>query len=282
MSDVTRNIPPILAGVIGFPIGHSRSPIMHSHWLKKYGIHGHYIPISLAAPDFVAGIRSLPRLGFRGVNITIPHKVSMLGLADSVTDRAALIGAVNTVTFKDDGSMRGDNTDGYGFIQNMRHNAPNWAPKSGPALVLGAGGAARAVISALLSEGVTELRLANRTRQRAELLADQFGAKVQVVDWIHASDAVDGAMTIVNTTSLGMQGQPDLIIDLSAAPKAAVVTDLVYSPLNTPFLERAAVLGLHTVDGLGMLLHQGVPGFELWFGTRPEVDESLRMAILDK
>ena len=282
MSDVTGIKPPILAGVIGFPIGHSRSPIMHSHWLKKYGIHGHYIPISLSAPDFVAGIRSLPRLGFRGINITIPHKVSMLGLADSVTDRAALIGAVNTVTFKDDGSMRGDNTDGYGFIQNMRQNAPSWDPKSGPALVLGAGGAARAVISALLSEGVTELRLANRTRQRAELLADQFGAKVQVVDWIHASDAVDGAMTIVNTTSLGMQGQPDLIIDLSAAPKAAVVTDLVYTPLNTPFLEGGAALGLHTVDGLGMLLYQGVPGFELWFGTRPEVDESLRMAILDK
>jgi len=282
LSDVTGIKPPILAGVIGFPIGHSRSPIMHSHWLKKYGIHGHYIPISLSAPDFVAGIRSLPRLGFRGINITIPHKVSMLGLADSVTDRAALIGAVNTVTFKDDGSMRGDNTDGYGFIQNMRQNAPSWDPKSGPALVLGAGGAARAVISALLSEGVTELRLANRTRQRAELLADQFGAKVQVVDWIHASDAVDGAMTIVNTTSLGMQGQPDLIIDLSAAPKAAVVTDLVYTPLNTPFLEGGAALGLHTVDGLGMLLYQGVPGFELWFGTRPEVDESLRMAILDK
>ncbi len=282
MSDVTENKPPLLAGVIGFPIGHSRSPIMHSHWLKKYGIHGHYIPISLSAPDFVAGIRSLPRLGFRGVNITIPHKVSMLGLADSVTDRAALIGAVNTVTFKDDGSMRGDNTDGYGFIQNMRQNAPNWDPKSGPALVLGAGGAARAIISALLSEGVTELRLANRTRQRAELLADQFGAKVHVVDWLRASDAVDGATTIVNTTSLGMQGQPDLLLDLSAAPKTAVVTDLVYTPLNTPFLESAAALGLHTVDGLGMLLHQGVPGFELWFGTRPEVDESLRMAILDK
>ncbi len=282
MSDVTENKPPLLAGVIGFPIGHSRSPIMHSYWLKKYGIHGHYIPISLSAPDFVAGIRALPLLGFRGVNITIPHKVSMLGLADSVTDRAALIGAVNTVSFKDDGSMRGDNTDGYGFIQNMRQNAPGWDPKSGPALVLGAGGAARAVISALLSEGVTELRLANRTRQRAELLADQFGAKVHVVDWIRASDAVDGATTIVNTTSLGMQGQPDLIIDLSAAPKFAVVTDLVYTPLNTPFLESAAALGLHTVDGLGMLLHQGVPGFEHWFGTRPEVDESLRMAILDQ
>ncbi len=282
MSDVTEQKPPLLAGVVGHPIGHSRSPLMHNYWLKRYGIHGFYIPLSLPAADFVAGIRSLPRLGFKGVNITIPHKVSMLGLADNVTDRAALIGAVNTITFKDDGSIRGDNTDGYGFIQNMRQNAPEWDARSGPALVLGAGGAARAVVSALLSEGVTELRLANRTRQRAQLLADQFGAKVQVVDWNRASDAVDGAMTIVNTTSLGMQGQPDLLISLDSAPKAATVTDLVYAPLITPFLESAAVLGLTIVDGLGMLLHQGVPGFELWFDHRPEVDDGLRMAVLDR
>ena len=250
--------------------------------LKRYGISGHYIPLSLSTADFVAGIRSLPRLGFKGVNITLPHKVSMLGLADTVSDRAALIGAVNTITFKDDGSIRGDNTDGYGFIQNMRQNAPAWEPRSGPALVLGAGGAARAIISALLSEGVTELRLANRTRQRAQILADQFGAKVQVVDWNRASDAVDGAMTIVNTTSLGMQGQPELHISLDSAPKAATVTDLVYAPLITPFLEQASSLGLAVVDGLGMLLHQGVPGFEMWFDYRPEVDEGLRMAVLGR
>lgn len=280
MSELTENKPPLLAGVIGYPIGQSRSPLMHSYWLKRHGINGYYIPISLPPAEFVAGIRSLPRLGFKGVNVTLPHKVSMLGLADSVTDRAALIGAVNTVTFKNDGSIRGDNTDGYGFIQNMRQNAPNWDPRSGPALVLGAGGAARAVISALLSEGVTELRLANRTRQRAQLLADQFGAKVQVIDWNRASDAVDGAMTIVNTTSLGMQGQADLLISLDAAPKTATVTDLVYAPLITPFLESASALGLKVVDGLGMLLHQGVPGFELWFDHRPEVDDGLRMAVL--
>ncbi len=282
MSEISEHKAPLLAGVVGYPINHSLSPVLHGYWLKRYGVNGFYVPISLSAADFVAGIRSLPRLGFKGVNITLPHKVSMLGLADSVTDRAALIGAVNTITFKDDGSIRGDNTDGYGFIQNMRQYAPDWAPKSGPALVLGAGGAARAVVSALLGEGVTELRLANRTRQRAELLADQFGAKVQVVDWNRASDAVDGAMTIVNTTSLGMQGQPDLLISLDAAPKSATVTDLVYAPLVTPFLESAAALGLAVVDGLGMLLHQGVPGFELWFDHRPEVDEGLRMAVLDR
>lgn len=282
MSDLAENKPPLLAGVVGFPIGQSRSPLLHGYWLKRYGINGYYVPISLSTSDFVAGIRSLPRLGFKGVNVTLPHKVSMLGLADSVTDRAALIGAVNTITFKDDGSIRGDNTDGYGFVQNMRQNAPDWEPRSGPALVLGAGGAARAVISALLNEGVTELRLANRTRQRAALLADQFGAKVQVIDWNRASDAVDGAMTIVNTTSLGMQGQPELNISLSAAPKAATVSDIVYAPLITPFLEQAIGLGLTAVDGLGMLLHQGVPGFELWFDKWPEVDEGLRMAVLGR
>lgn len=282
MSEIAENKPPLLAGVVGFPIGQSRSPLMHRYWLKRYGINGYYIPMSLPASDFVAGVRSLPRLGFKGINITLPHKVSMLGLADSVTDRAALIGAVNTITFKADGSIRGDNTDGYGFIQNLRQNAPAWDPRSGPALVLGAGGAARAVISALLGEGVTELRLANRTKQRAALLADQFGAKVQVVDWNRTSDAVDGAMTIVNTTSLGMQGQPELNISLSAAPKGATVSDIVYTPLMTPFLEQAAALGLTVVDGLGMLLHQGVPGFELWFDQWPEVDDGLRMAVLGR
>lgn len=282
MSEIAENKPPLLAGVVGFPVGQSRSPLLHGYWLKRYGINGYYVPISLSTAEFVAGIRSLPRLGFKGVNITLPHKVSMLGLADSVTDRAALIGAVNTITFKNDGTIRGDNTDGYGFIQNMRQNAPNWEPRTGPALVLGAGGAARAVISALLGEGVTELRLANRTRQRAALLADQFGAKVQVVDWNRASDAADGAMTIVNTTSLGMQGQPELNISLSSAPKSATVCDIVYTPLMTPLLEQATLLGLTVVDGLGMLLHQGVPGFELWFDQWPEVDEGLRMAVLGR
>jgi len=282
LSDIDTNKAPPLAGVVGFPIGHSRSPLMHNYWLKRYGIKGYYIPVSLSPADFVAGIRSLPKLGFKGVNITIPHKVSMLGLADNVTDRAALIGAVNTIAFKEDGTIWGDNTDGYGFIQNMRQSAPDWKAGSGPAVVLGAGGAARAVISALLSEGVSELRLANRTRQRAQLLADQFGAKVQVIDWHRASEAIDGAQTIVNTTSLGMQGQPDLSVSLDLAPKTATVTDLVYTPLITPFLENAASLGLAAVDGLGMLLHQGVPGFELWFDHLPEVDEGLRLAVLDR
>lgn len=271
---------PPLAGVIGFPIGHSKSPILHGYWLRELGIQGYYVPLSMSQAEFVGGLRSLAKLGFKGVNITRPHKISALGLADSVTDRAALIGAANTLTFKDNGTISADNTDGYGFIQNLRQNAPGWEARSGPALVLGAGGAARAVVSALLSEGVTELRLSNRTRGRADMLADQFGAKVEVVDWNRASDAMDGAATIVNTTSLGMVGQPELPVVLDAAPLTSVVTDIVYAPLVTKFLAAAQERGLQTVDGLGMLLHQGVPGFENWFGQRPEVTAGLRDAVL--
>ncbi len=275
-----NDIVPPLAGVIGFPIGHSKSPVLHGYWLRELGIQGYYVPLQLSRAEFVGGLRALPKLGFKGVNITLPHKISALGLADSVTDRAALIGAANTLTFKDDGSISADNTDGYGFIQNLRQNAPDWNAGAGPALVLGAGGAARAIVSALLSEGVTELRLTNRTRGRSEMLADQFGAKVEVVDWNRASDAMDGATTIVNTTSLGMKGQPELPVVLDAAPQNAVVTDIVYTPLLTGFLAMAQERGLTTVDGLGMLLHQGVPGFENWFGMRPEVTDGLRNAVL--
>jgi len=271
---------PPLAGVIGFPIGHSKSPVLHGYWLRELGIQGYYVPLQMSQAEFVGGLRALPKLGFKGVYITLPHKIPALGLADTVTDRAALIGAANTLTFKDDGSISADNTDGYGFIQNLRQNAPEWNAGAGPALVLGAGGAARAIVSALLSEGVTELRLTNRTRGRAEMLADQFGAKIEVVDWNRASDAMYGAMTIVNATSLGMDGQPELPVVLDAAPQDAVVTDIVYTPLLTGFLAAAQNRGLTTVDGLGMLLHQGVPGFENWFGVRPDVTVGLRNAVL--
>lgn len=271
---------PPLAGVIGWPISHSKSPALHGHWLKRYGLAGYYVPICLSQDDFEAGLRSLPKLGFKGVNVTIPHKETVLAMADSVTDAASLIGAANTVHFHADGTIGVDNTDGYGFIRNIRQHAPNWKPKAGPALVLGAGGAARAVVWALLNEGVPSIRITNRTRIRAEMLAEHFGARVEVIDWNYASDAMDGATTIVNTTSLGMEGQPELQVKFDAAPKGALVTDIVYAPLITPFLERAATHGLTIVDGLGMLLHQAVPGFESWFGHLPEVDEDLRQAVL--
>lgn len=270
-----------MAGVVGWPIKHSKSPALHGHWLKRYGLAGEYRPIALSPEDFETGLHKLAKKGFKGVNVTIPHKEVVLKLADSITDSAALIGAANTIHFHADGSIGADNTDGYGFIQNLRQNALLWNPKSGPALVIGAGGAARAIVWALLNEGVPKVRLANRTRIRAENLANHFGAKVEVVEWSEVSEAMDGASTIVNTTSLGMDGQPELRVHFYAAAPDALVTDIVYAPLITPFLEKAQARGLDTVDGLGMLLHQAVPGFESWFGQKPEVDDELRQAVLN-
>ncbi|CAN5625210.1 shikimate dehydrogenase [soil metagenome] len=269
---------PPLAGVVGWPIGHSRSPRLHGHWLRAYGIDGHYVPLAVRPEDFAAALPMLPRLGFRGVNVTLPMKEAALGLADVASERAARIGAANTLTFRGS-AVHADNTDGYGFIASLRQGAPDWRAGVGPALVLGAGGAARAIVDALLNEGVPELRLANRTRARAEGLAAHFGPRVRVVDW-GGANALKGAATIVNTTTMGMEGQPALDIDLSLAPDGALVSDIVYAPLVTPLLRAAAARGLLVVDGLGMLLHQAVPGFEQWFGRRPEVDAALRAAVL--
>ena len=276
---MTEGSPP-LAGVVGWPISHSLSPRLHGHWLKRYEIAGHYIPLGVKPQDFEPAIRALPKLGFRGVNLTLPYKESILGMADSVSDRASLIGAANTITFRDDGTMLADNTDGYGFVESIRAEVPSWDARSGPALVLGAGGASRAIVSSLLGIGSPEVMIANRTRQRAEILKDQFGAKIKVVDWNRASDAAEDVAIVVNTTALGMAGKPDLPFQLDAAPQTALVTDIVYSPLRTQLLEAAAERGHPTVDGLGMLLHQAVPGFESWFGVRPEVDDALRQAVL--
>ncbi len=269
-----------LAGVMGWPIAHSRSPRLHGHWLRRYGVDGHYVPLGVRPEDFAAALAALPRLGFRGVNVTIPHKERALALAGSVSERAALIGAANTLTFGEGGAVHADNTDGYGFLANLRQGAPGWTAAAGPALVLGAGGAARGVVAALLSDGAPEIRIANRTRDRAVALRDHFGERVAVVDWAGAEEAVAGAATIVNTTSLGMHGGTASPLRLDAALDTALVTDIVYTPLVTPLLARAAARGLATVDGLGMLLHQAAPGFEAWFGVRPEVDADLRAAVL--
>lgn len=269
-----------LAGVIGHPIAHSRSPALHGYWLRRYGLKGHYIPIDIAPLDLTELIRTLPRLGFVGLNVTIPHKEAILQIADIVTDRAALIGAANTLIFRKDGKIHADNTDGSGFVANLRQNAPQWNPSSGPAVVLGAGGAARAVIAALIEVGVPEVRLANRTRPRADALRSDFGAKVFVHEWVQAGNILDDAVTVVNTTSLGMTGKPDLRVPLDRLNPQALVTDLVYTPLKTQLLIDAEALGCVVVDGLGMLLHQAAPGFERWFGVRPEVDEATRRAVL--
>ncbi len=269
-----------LAGVIGSPIAHSLSPRLHGFWLKKYGITGHYIPIELTRETFEKGLKSLPSLGFRGVNITLPFKETALAVADVITDRAALIGAANTITFRRDGRIQADNTDGYGFIANIRQHVPDWQATAGPALVLGAGGASRAVVSALLSEGVPEIWLANRTRIRAEMLAEHFGARIKVLDWTKINAQLGELATLVNTTSLGMTGQPPLQIDLATIKSGTLVTDIVYSPLKTELLKSAEEKGCTTVDGVGMLLHQAVPGFENWFRKKPKVDEALRQAVL--
>ena len=269
-----------LAGVIGSPISHSKSPQLHGHWLHTYGIKGFYIPMDVKPQDLEKVLRTLPSAGFVGVNITIPHKEAALKIADLVTDRATLIGAANTLIFRNDGTIHADNTDGYGFLENLRSGAPDWNPKSGPAAVLGAGGAARAVIVALLDAGVPEILLSNRTRARAERLQSDFGNRVQVIDWVQAGNMIEEAALVVNTSSLGMVGNPEMRVPLDGLRAETTVTDLVYTPLKTKLLQTAAEKGCVTVDGLGMLLHQGVPGFERWFGQRPEVTQDTRLAVL--
>tara|TARA_B000000460_G_scaffold134991_1_gene95223 strand:+ start:7380 stop:8540 length:1161 start_codon:yes stop_codon:yes gene_type:complete len=269
-----------LAGVIGMPIAHSRSPRLHGFWLQRYGIAGHYMPLPVRAEHLADVLRVLPRAGFVGVNVTIPHKEAVLALADAVSDRAALIGAANTLIFRPDGKIHADNTDGYGFIANLRQNAPDWRPDAGPAAVIGAGGAARAVVASLLDSGVRELRISNRTRIRSEQIKSEFGARLVVYDWAQAGNMLEGAGLVVNATSLGMTGKQPLRVPLDALSPQALATDLVYTPLETPFLAAARQIGCHTVDGLGMLLHQAAPGFERWFGHRPDVDEETRRVVL--
>lgn len=268
------------AGVIGNPIAHSLSPKLHSYWLDRYQLEGSYVALKVTENELEQTLRELPSQGFIGANVTIPHKVSVMQFADKITDRATLIGAANTLIFKEDGRIFADNTDGYGFMANLRQGAPDWDPKAGPAAIFGAGGAARAIIVALADAGVPEIIISNRTRPKAEALRDDFGARISVIDWVQADKMLEDANTVINTTSLGMVGAQDFKVPLNNLRKDAVVTDIVYNPLKTPFLAAAEKRGCTTVDGLGMLLHQGVPGFERWFGQRPEVDEATRQAVL--
>jgi shikimate dehydrogenase len=233
------------------------------------------------APDKLADL--LPRLadlGFVGANVTIPHKEKVMEIADLITDRATLIGAANTLIFRKDGRIHADNTDGYGFIENIRQAIPDWNPKSGPAVVFGAGGASRAVLASLLDVGVPKIMLTNRTRIRAEKLKEDFGNRIQVIDWVQAGNVLEDADLVVNTTSLGMTGKPEMRVPLDGLKPGAIVNDLVYTPLQTRLLATAEQQGCRVVDGLGMLLHQAVPGFERWFGKRPVVDENVRAAVL--
>jgi shikimate dehydrogenase len=272
-----------LAGIMGWPISHSRSPALHNFWLDEHGIDGVYVPLAVRPDRLAEALRALPALGFRGCNLTIPHKERALAIVDHVDPAARRVGAVNTVVVRPDGTLEASNTDLFGFRENLREYAPEWNPTAGPAVVLGAGGAARAVVASLVAAGVTEIRLVNRTLGRAETLARDLAggrSRIAALHWEACEASLEGAGLLVNATSLGMAGEPLLDIDLSRLPIAAVVTDIVYVPLDTPLLVAARRRGNPTVDGLGMLLHQGRPGFEAWFGTPVRATRELRAAVL--
>jgi len=268
-----------LAGILGWPVSHSLSPRLHGYWLEQHGIDGAYVPLAVQPEAFVSALRALADLGFRGANVTLPHKEAALAACDEVDALARRIGAVNTVLIED-GRLKGFNTDAYGFLESLAQGAPALDLKAAPAVVLGAGGAARAVAAALVEAGVPELRLVNRTRARADALASALGGPIRVVSWADSASALDGAGLLVNTTVLGMSDKPPLRLDMDALRPRAVVTDIVYAPLETPLLAQARARGHPVVDGLGMLLHQAVPGFEAWYGLRPRVDQALRDFVL--
>ena len=270
-----------LAGVIGNPIAHSKSPKLHNYWLSKYKINGFYIPFSVTTEKLETSIRSLMELGFSGVNVTIPHKTNVLSFADSITDRAALIGAANTLYFSKSGKIHADNTDGYGFIQNIIDEIPEYDFYDKTALIYGAGGSARAITSALLSNGVKEVGITNRTRSKAQIISENLGAKVSVVDWRAAPDTITKVDIIINATSMGMVGQPDFSQPISRAKKTALVVDIVYNPLITELIKEAKKMKLKTVGGIGMLINQAVPGFEHWFQKKPQIDEEIRRFIVE-
>ncbi len=268
-----------LAGVMGWPVAHSRSPVLHNFWLHEHGIDGVYVPLAVAPEAFDAALRALPGLGFAGVNVTVPHKQAAFAAVDQADRLARRIGAVNTIVFDGDGRALGSNTDAFGFIESLRAKAPGWTGAAGPAVVLGAGGAARAIAVALQDAGVAEIRIVNRTAERAARLVEELGAPLAAVAWAARAEALDGAALVVNTTTLGMAGQPALDLALDALVLDAVVNDIVYAPLMTPLLAAAAARGNVIVDGLEMLLHQARPGFALWFGTEPEVTDRLRAVV---
>ena len=268
------------ACVIGWPIKHSRSPLIHGYWLKEHRIEGRYEKVAVRPEELAAFLESLAANGFQGCNVTVPHKQQAFALADIAHDEAKAVGAANTLWLDEEGRLHADNTDIYGFMSHLDRSAPGWNDRERSVVLLGAGGAARAILSGLLKAGVSQLRLLNRTRERAEELAASFGAGVEVGNWANRDKELAGCGLLVNATSLGMEGSPPLELSLDALPKDAVVADIVYAPLETALLARARARGCRIVDGLGMLLHQAVPGFERWFGVRPEVSDELRALIV--
>ena len=270
--------PPPRAYVVGWPIKHSRSPIIHNYWIKMYGLDGAYERLAVRAEDFGAFVETIGSRGLQGANVTLPHKEAAFAACERVSDAAKAIGAVNTL-WRQGGALCGDNTDAYGFLANMDAEFPGWQAETKSAVVLGAGGAARAILFALLSRGVEMVFVHNRTLERAERLAEAFGPQIVARPWEEAAPALAGADLLVNTTALGMQGYEPLSLDIAALRPHAIVAELIYVPLRTELIERAVRQGLRTVTGLGMLLHQAAPGFERWFGARPIVTAELRALV---
>ncbi len=266
----------LLVGVMGWPVMHSRSPLMHNYWMEQQGLAGTYVFLAIKPGELAPALKALHPLGFSGCNLTIPHKLDAMTIVDEVDDVAKKIGAISCVVVRSDGSLFGTNNDWRGFLGNLKQQTPGWRADAGPIAVIGAGGGGRAVCHALLQEGAPEIRLVNRTREKAEAIAEEFGGPIQAVPWEERHDALDGVAMAVNVTSQGMDGQPPLDLRLDHLPKSALAADIIYTPLETPFLAAARARGNHTVNGLGMLIHQGPAAWKLWFDVVPTVTEELR------
>lgn len=269
----------LMAGVMGWPVMHSRSPLMHNYWMAQQGLAGTYVPLAIKPGGLAAALRALHPLGFAGCNLTIPHKQEAMTIVNDVDDIAKKIGAISCVVVRNDGSLFGTNNDWLGFLGNLKEHAPDWRAAQGPIAVIGAGGGGRAVCYALLRDGATEIRLVNRTREKAVAVATELGGPIRVLPWEQRHDALAGAAMVVNVSSQGMVGQPALDLRLEKLPKSALAADIIYTPLETPFLAAARARGNRTVNGLGMLLHQGPPAWKLWFGIEPLVTTELRQRM---
>ena len=269
----------LLAGLMGWPVMHSRSPKLHNHWLSAHGLAGAYVPLAIKPEGLRAALRALPALGFSGCNLTIPHKEAALAVVDKVDPVARRIGAVNTIVVMPDGSLEGRNTDVFGYLESVREAQPTWRVDRGPVVVLGAGGGARAVLVGLIDQGARDIRLVNRTLARAEALARELGGPIKALPWGERQAALDGAATLVNTTNQGMVGEPPLDLALDKLPKSALVSDIVYIPRETPLLAAARQRGNAVVNGAGMLVHQARAAFHAWFGIMPEATPALRALV---
>jgi shikimate dehydrogenase len=268
-----------IAGLLGWPVAHSRSPLIHNHWIERHGLLGRYVLFAVPPDDLPAAVKGLAALRLRGCNVTTPHKQAVMPLLDDVDPLATAIGAVNTIVVGDDGSLRGFNNDGNGFVQSVRDTRPGWRPDTGPVTIIGAGGAARAIIASLAAQGAREIRVVNRTYERAKALKDRLGAPVVALNWDDRASAIDDVALLVNATNQGMAGQPPLDLDLARLSATAIVGDVIYVPRETPLLHAARLRGNPTLNGLGMLLNQARPAFEAWFGVLPDVTPALVRAI---